>query len=765
MNTPILRPNVPWHSRFTELCGLPTLLVAIALLTGSTSLHAQRVEDPSLDQSSVGTADPSEVFLKAFTSVQQGEKLEEDGKLRPALSKYRFAASLLEQLNQTNPNWQPLIVRYRVRKTTENIRKLEDKLQVQAPVDAGAASPTRPNSAGASNADDDLPIADNPTDPDGRPLPTAPMAAPVDALNRTTMELGAKLARSQQDLKAAQTALVAAKKDELDAIKKKDDVEFQLHSFQSSANILSHRLDRIASDRKDLQKELDQVQAHLAESLNKNPGAADTRKELRAKVVELTKSLAKATADAADAQKDRDQINVKLTDAENRNTKVAAERDAALAQADSTKDAAAKIQSLQSENEALNQKLAVDESSITQLTAEAVKKKEELEGMQKELTSVKDQLTTTRDQQDRSETTITELRQKLDDDAKQMTDLKSKGMTSEDLARMTNENNLLKGIVMKQLKVDASRALARKLVSDELARLEIQSNVLNEQIEQLGRPTVQLTDEERTLFHDPQVTLSDAADPAAFAATITAVKPGSPSDQPPVTVTPSQTVAPDVAPVDSAANLVPLSGATSIPSDGPKVETSLKPKVSDDLQPLALQAKENFDRGHYNEAEEAYKKLLARDPKNPYLLSNQGVVLFRQNKLKSAEVDLKKAVTFDPRDAFSLATLGIVYYRMHRYDDAITNLTQAIQLDPKNATAHNYLGITSSQKGWPEAALEEVQKAIALNPKYADAHFNIAVIYATNRPPAKEQAEEHYKTAVSLGASPDPALEKLIGKN
>ena len=61
--------------------------------------------------------------------------------------------------------------------------------------------------------------------------------------------------------------------------------------------------------------------------------------------------------------------------------------------------------------------------------------------------------------------------------------------------------------------------------------------------------------------------------------------------------------------------------------------------------------------------------------------------------------------------------------------------------------------------------MEDVKKAIALNPKYADAHFNIAVIYATNRPPAKEQAEEHYKTAVSLGASPDPALEKLIGKN
>ena len=62
---------------------------------------------------SAEASDPSEVFLKAFTSVQQGEKLEADNKLRPALAKYRFAASLLEQLTQTNPNWQALIVRYR----------------------------------------------------------------------------------------------------------------------------------------------------------------------------------------------------------------------------------------------------------------------------------------------------------------------------------------------------------------------------------------------------------------------------------------------------------------------------------------------------------------------------------------------------------------------------------------------------------------------------------------------------------------------------
>ena len=54
--------------------------------------------------------------------------------------------------------------------------------------------------------------------------------------------------------------------------------------------------------------------------------------------------------------------------------------------------------------------------------------------------------------------------------------------------------------------------------------------------------------------------------------------------------------------------------------------------------------------------------------------------------------------------------------------------------------------------------------AIAANPDYADAHFNLAVIYATNQPPAKELAKQHYVKATSLGAEPDPSLENCFDR-
>jgi tetratricopeptide (TPR) repeat protein len=123
---------------------------------------------------------------------------------------------------------------------------------------------------------------------------------------------------------------------------------------------------------------------------------------------------------------------------------------------------------------------------------------------------------------------------------------------------------------------------------------------------------------------------------------------------------------------------------------------------------------------------------------------------------------LKKAVTVSPRDEFAHTTLGIVYYRQSKFDAALTELTKSLAINPKSAMAHNYLGITASQKGWQEAAEKEILEAIASNPDYADAHFNLAVIYATAQPPAKELAKQHYTKATALGAEPDSALEKLL---
>src|SRR5438477_6294268 len=80
--------------------------------------------------------DPSETFLKAYMTSQQGEKLEHENQFKAALSKYRFAGSLLEQLRKAHPDWQPAIVEYRGRKVSESILRVQDKAGTQESVAA-----------------------------------------------------------------------------------------------------------------------------------------------------------------------------------------------------------------------------------------------------------------------------------------------------------------------------------------------------------------------------------------------------------------------------------------------------------------------------------------------------------------------------------------------------------------------------------------------------------------------------------------------------
>jgi Tfp pilus assembly protein PilF len=56
-----------------------------------------------------------------------------------------------------------------------------------------------------------------------------------------------------------------------------------------------------------------------------------------------------------------------------------------------------------------------------------------------------------------------------------------------------------------------------------------------------------------------------------------------------------------------------------------------------------------------------------------------------------------------------------------------------------------------------EAAL---RKAVQLQPGYAGAHYNLAVVYATQKPPAPELARWHYQKAVDAGHPRNPDLEK-----
>src|SRR5439155_14967626 len=75
--------------------------------------------------------DPSEIFLTAYLSAQQGEKLERENRFNTALAKYRFAGSLIETLRRSHAAWQPAIVEYRGRKISEGILRSQKRTTTQ----------------------------------------------------------------------------------------------------------------------------------------------------------------------------------------------------------------------------------------------------------------------------------------------------------------------------------------------------------------------------------------------------------------------------------------------------------------------------------------------------------------------------------------------------------------------------------------------------------------------------------------------------------
>ncbi len=707
--------------------------------------------------------DPSEVFLKAYMTAQQGEKLENENQFGPALTKFRFAGSLLEELRKKHGDWQPAIVEYRSRKISESILRVEGKLGTQkdlavtaqpAPAPAAAqgvaspsdiTSPPLPRAAGSAEPNVELvpsrPAEVRPPVAESRPAATPPPVAqipvatpaPVNeaAIKEATRQLQTKVDELQAELQKSRTELNTAQKERESAAGRLAETNSKLETAQKE-------LEKTRGAERVVRDELARAQGTLQKLEAAGKDESKAQAALRDEITQLKQALATAEASKSAAEKERLAAADKLTEAGKEVAAMKLERDAAIAQLQGSRDAVERVQVLITENSGLKQKLADAEKTMREIGEGAPEKEKELVEVKRQLEELRQQLAVSQKQNQDFELTVAELRSQLDTTAAELETARLKGASSEETARLVKENELLRGIVMRERQQEARREQAKKLMLAELDKLQVKSEVLDQQVELLASPITKLSDEELALLRQPVVTISDSN---------------------PVGVTASFAVAKNTTDLPAAPDPSGAAPAPAVP--GPNVETSI-PGVPADLVPVAREAKQNFDRGKFRNAERQYQEILAKAPNNLYALSNLGVVLFRTGKLKAAELTLKKAIALAPKDEFSHTTLGIVYYRQAKFDDALNALTRALAINPQSATAHNYLGITASQKGWQEAAEKEMLEAIKVNPDYADAHFNLAVIYATGDPPAKELAKQHYARATSLGAEADPSLEKLI---
>ena len=688
------------------------------------------------------TDDPSDIFLRAYMTSQQAEKLEHDNQFKAALAKYRSAGTLIDDLQKNHSDWQPAIVEYRGRKISESILRVQDKAATQSDLTAGSAPLPETAPAPEATAPVPKPSAEVAT---SRPSAPAPQVSNEAAIKEATKKLNDKVDQLQADLDKSRTQLESAQKEKESLNGRLQETNSKLTQAQGELDKSKGELEKTKGAERQARDQVVKAQDALkkAEAAG-SPGTDKAQQALRAEIAHLKDDLTAAEEARFAAEKAKDQAGIKATEANKQIASVTKERDAALAQLKGVKEPDKRVQVLMAENNDLKQKLANAEKSVRELNADKPKKEKELADVKAQLEQLRGQLASSQKQNQEYETKMVAMRSQLDDLSTQLANAKLKGSTPEETAKLKKENEMLRAIVVREREEEARRDQSKKLLLAELDKLQIKSDTLNQQVELLTQPITKLSDEELALLRQPVVSISDH-NPAAMKASFSFAKKSAMND---VTITGAQ---PKYPPAENT----PPTAENNPPG-------AFNPDVPEALKPLARTAKDNFEQRKYRTAEKQYQEILTKSPNNLYSLSNLGVVYFRTNRFKAAELTLKKAVALAPNDEFARTTLGIVYYRQSKFDEALAELTKALAINPKSATAHNYLGITASQKGWQEAAEREILEAIQDNPDYADAHFNLAVIYATARPPAKELAKQHYAKATSLGTERDPSLEKLL---
>ena len=660
--------------------------------------------------------DPSEIFLKAYLSAQQGEKLEHQDRFKTALAKYRFAGSLIEELRKSHAQWQPAVVEYRGRKISEAILRLQERITRQTQLNA-SASPL-PDIAPAAPESDAW----------SEPGPEALAPQPSETVSERSRDTAIKGATKNLRDKVAelQAALDKTRGDLETARKEKDVVDTRLKETTS-------KLERAQNDLDDAKKSEPQTHdqiAQLQESVKAPQGSEGNREgeqqQLSAEIAQLKGAVAAADQARVTAEKQRDDTQAKFAEANNQIIALESERDDALSQLKSAKESEQRLQSLVAEKNDLQQKLASAEEKVRKLSEGDPKTSEKLAETERQVAQLQQQLTETENRNHYLAARAAELDVELEHTSTELRAAKLAGANSEDSSQLVRENELLRNIVVRERQEEARRDEARKLVLAELDRLKVRSDLLDKEIEFLAQPVTKLTAEELALFRQPVVSTS--------------------SEKPGVLKMSFVFEKKSTAGV-AKSNAISIVAPNALPNE---------------LQEVAVAARKNVEEGKYRTAEKQYQTVLVKDPKNLDALSNLGVVYFRTGKIRSAESMLKKALAIAPNDDFVLTTLGIVHYRQSRFDDALKELRKAIEINPNSATAHNYLGITASQRGRQQEAEKEMLQAIAEDPNYADAHFNLAVILVTTQPSSRELAREHYARATELGTQPSPSLERLL---
>lgn len=654
--------------------------------------------------------DPGDEYFRGYMMLKDAEKLEAEGNLDGALSLYQQMEQIFAGLAQAHPGWQPGMLATRRGLVQKAVSRIQATL-----TQPSAAPAAQPQPAAATLT---LPQAAPSAAPGaGGPLPslTEALAQWEQTWRQRMTELETQNSQMQMDLGKWQQWYQWASGEITGARQRMGELEAKSAKLETAIQAMQQE---VAAGR---------ASASQLEALTKEKLAIEV--EYR----KASQRLTGAELAAKEASQKLADASLRITALETERNKVMSERDAAIQERDTATTerdmlktqnlgmaaeietlkkrapASTEVNKLIAENERLRNDLESAQQQIQTLKADVSRKDQEVASLRAQVAGLQGDIATLRQESAAYQTQVADLTLQL------------KSLTPEGGAMLTpelaKENELLREIIMRQLRSQYRQQQAKDLVIAELKKMEGVSQSMLEQVQELETSRLTLSPDEEKLFTDPAVREMLGQDGGIQGTLIARIsKPG------------TENKADDASPVDTLLN----------------------------------SANEAFAAQRFAEAAGLFEDALRAAPQNTTALVGLGYARQREGRLDAAAAALKKCLALAPDHDLASFHLGVTHFKQQQWQDSMAAFEKSLAKTPANARARHYLGIISTKLNLLDRAEREFKTALAIDPGYGEAHFNLAVLYATWDPPQWDKAKAEYEQALKKGVSPDEALETLL---
>ena len=697
-------------------------------------------------------AGPDDEFIRAYILISEGDNLAKSEQNQSAIQKYNQALNTLKALKASNPNWKNGVINFRISYVDKKLKALSASNSNKPTVSKAIDKPLELNTTSAQLTIDNLKrrvesLENNLILKDAKlkealsaiPSPDetkrlAKLESELVSYKEENTNLKSSINKATDELKEAKAGMIKAQTEadktsiELAKAKAKaDEAKLELAEAQTRIKTASTNANS---------KETQRLQKELAKSRDQFNNTSENLKDVKLANSDLEKQLKVLQKNSQDSSKQTEQLQKELAkkqrdlEVASNNLSAAKSTIASLEKSVNSYEKGTIEKDLEKRNNSLEQELSKSEIALKETTSKLNKSasiNSDLENQVNKLqkNSKESAKETEKLQKDlaKSQSDLINVTSKLNSISSSNSDLQKE---IKSLKKGSKENELqdyIKSIEKRLAKAEQSNAKAsannktnrsfknifsfrgnKRAENAQITELQNQIKTLRARLEILDAEKIPLTDEEKNMLTEPEVA------------------------------------------------------------------TTSKNTLDVMISTLPAEGAEDFKAGHaalfqdyqYAEAEKKFMHVLKLDENNPFTLGSLAMAQMEQGNYKDAQSSLDKALKQNSDDSYALMGMGILSFRQKKYEPARDYLARSIKINPNDATAQHFLGSALNNLGQQKAAETALRKAVQIEPGNPKSHYNLAVVYATQKPPFLALAKFHYEKAIKAGHKRNPELEKTI---